>query len=88
MECLLFSDLGIFRYIYIYIYIYIYPHGVPSFLGFGNLFAIYIYIYSEKPRPWIFHLLQWVSISVPEDLYIYSDDKRRVSDNLYISTQD
>ena len=36
-----------------------------------------------QPRPWIFHLPQWVSISVPEDLYIYSDDKRRVSDNLY-----
>ena len=40
--------------------------------------------FDSQPRPCIFHLLQWVSTSVPEDLYIYSDDKRRVSDNLYI----
>ena len=40
--------------------------------------------FDSQPRSWSFHLLQWVSISVPEDLYIYSDDKRRVSDNLYI----
>ena len=24
--------------------------------------------FDSQPRPWIFHLLQWVSISVPEDL--------------------
>ena len=27
--------------------------------------------FDSQPRPRIFHLLQWVSISVPEDLYIY-----------------
>ena len=27
--------------------------------------------FDSQPRPWIFHLLQWVSISVPEYLYIY-----------------
>ena len=27
--------------------------------------------FDSQARPWIFHLLLWVSISVPEDLYIY-----------------
>ena len=26
--------------------------------------------FDSQPRPWIFHFLQWVRISVPEDLYI------------------
>ena len=43
--------------------------------------------FDSQPRPWICHLLQWVSVSVPDDLYIYSDDKRRVSDYLYIYKQ-
>ena len=27
--------------------------------------------FDSQPRHWIFYFLQWVSISVPEDLYIH-----------------
>ena len=42
--------------------------------------------FDSQPRPRIFHLLQWVSISVPEDLYINPQELilRPISIYIYI----